>query len=221
MVFRTYPPTSNVLMRTRMIYTPGGGGIGSGILIDVNDQQFFVTAKHVFGPTGPTGRLSIPSQLSMHVKGKWVDYQICRLGVSDADLAVVQFDWEVEMPPIQLGDEGTFLGQDLVILGFPTGLHINGPDDTIPIAGRGTLSKIGENGHILVQCNAFHGFSGGPVVSMTDPKLPLVIGIISRYHEGRTPMDYAAGHPVPTGFVVCVQMTEALDVIKNRMRDVS
>lgn len=201
-----------------MIRTTVINGVGSGILIDVDTRQFFVTAKHLFQAEDPPHSLRAPRQLDMHVKGRWVTYPVCKFGWrTDLDMAVIEFDWKVSMPPIELGTSDTWLGQDLVILGFPNGLFCDGPDDTLPIAGRAILSRIAQDSIMLIQCAAFHGFSGGPVVDMTDLSAPKVIGIISQYYAGPTPMKYAQGHDVPTGFVECVHMDIALDIIENQM----
>lgn len=220
MIIQSNLPSSNVLCRTRMIRNRG---TGSGILIDQGDQQFFVTAKHMFeredAPDGPR----TPSHIDMHMRGQWVRFPVARFGTAETDLAVIDFEWIAPMHPIEIGPGVTALGQDLVILGFPDGVHGEVDGDTLPIAGRATLSRLPTITHdyFLIQGNAFHGFSGGPVVDMSNPELPKVIGIISRYLSGKTPMEYAKGHPVPTGFVKCAKMDEALDVIENRMQVVA
>lgn len=214
MTMKTNIPNVNVWVRTRMIRT---SGIGAGILIDINEQQFFVTAKHMFEPENAPGNVSTPLHLDMNVRGRWFSQPVIRFGVSDADLAVLELDWDAPWHPITLGSDGVILAQDLFILGFPDGLYNVAFDvkDTMAIVGRATLSGANSD-CLLIQCNAFHGFSGGPVVDMTTTT-PKVVGIISQYHSGRTPLQYANGHPVPTGFVECVPIEKALDVINNRM----
>ncbi len=194
-------------------------GVGSGILIDEDGKQFFVTAKHMFQAPEAPDRLCTPSHLDIHMRGRWIRFPVVRFGTAETDLAVIDFDWNAPMHPVAIGADRTILGQDLVILGFPDGHHSEIEGDTVPMAGRATLSRVPTNthDHFLIQCNAFHGFSGGPVVYMSNLLLPKVVGIISRYLEGKTPMQYAKGHPVPTGFVQCVKIDEALDVINNRM----
>lgn len=198
-------------------------GIGSGILIDKDEKQFFVTAKHMVQASDAPDDLCSPSHLDMHMRGRWFRFPVSRFGTAGTDLAVIEFEWIAEMHPIAIGSGGTVLGQDLIILGFPDGVHGEVDGDTLPIAGRATLSRLPTNthDHFLIQCNAFHGFSGGPVVDMSNPQLPKVIGLISRYLSGKTPMEYASGHPVPTGFVQCVNIDQALDVIENGMQAVA
>ena len=50
---------------------------------------------------------------------------------------------------------------------------------------------------------------------MSEGDVPLVIGVISEHDTETTKMEYAQGFKVPTGFVRCVKMNVALDVIEN------
>lgn len=192
MVMQSNPPSANVLCRTRMICNRG---IGSGILIDKDEKQFFVTAKHMVQASDAPDDLCSPSHLDMHMRGRWFRFPVSRFGTAGTDLAVIEFEWIAEMHPIAIGSGGTVLGQDLIILGFPDGVHGEVDGDTLPIAGRATLSRLPTNTHdyFLIQCNAFHGFSGGPVVDMSSPNCPrlsgLSVGISQERHLWNTQAD--------------------------------
>lgn len=181
-------PNINVLQRTRVIRfhpTPEADDrhrLGTGILIDYNEQQFLVTSKHLCQSLDDSERLCEPIQLDMHAEGRWRTYPVQDYGWADDDLAVIKLGLFAQLFPISLGFGQVTLGQEVFILGFPNRHAQVGPPpsyDTVPLVGRGTLSSLGGAEHFLVQCNAFHGFSGGPVVSMSEGDMPLVIGVIS------------------------------------------
>lgn len=214
-------PTTNVIQRTRLVRFNAMPLIDNrnrqrtGILIDRNEQQFLVTSKNLFQSfDSPDLLCEPPLQLDMHVDGQWQSITIEEYGSTPFDLAVLRLATPIPSLPISMGFRDVTLGQEVFFLGFPNGHPDIGPpleSDAVPLIGRGTLSNLGEqSSFFLMQCNAFRGFAGGPVVSMSNQDLPHVIGIVCDYDRWSDKPEDDIGLEVPTGFVMCLKMNVAL-----------
>lgn len=224
-------PTQNVLQRTRIVRFNAAPLIGdrdryrTGILTDHDEQQFLVTSKILFQSFDAPHRFCEPPlQLDMHVNGLWQTYAVEEYGWTDNDLAVLRLPARVPCLPISLGFREVELGQEVFFLGFANGHPNIGPppeSDAVPLVGRGTLSSLGDGtSSFLIQCNGPHSFYGGPVVSMSNPDLPHVIGIVSEYDRWTYKLEDDIGFEVPTGFVMCSKMNTALTAINTGLHRV-
>ncbi len=221
MSIHAHLPTQNVLQRTRIVRFNAAPLVGdrdryrTGILIDWDEQQFLITSKILFQSFGAPHRFCEPPlQLDMHVNGLWQTYAVEGYGWTATDLAVLRLRTRVPCLPISLGFREVELGQEVFFLGFANGHPNIGPppkSDTVPLVGRGTLSSLGEGtSFFLIQCNGSHSFYGGPVVSMSNPDLPHVIGVVSEYGRWTNKSEDDIGFEVPTGFVMCSKVNTAL-----------
>ena len=219
-------PTTNVIQRTRLVRFNAAPLIdemnrhSTGILIDYDQEQFLVTSKSIFETQDPPHFICEPPlQIEMHVNGEWQSFTIEEYGWTQFDLAALRLSTRLHSPPISLGFREVTLGQEVFFLGFPNGHPNIGPppvSEAVPLVGRGTLSNLGEqSSFFLMQCNAFHGFAGGPVVSMSNQDLPHVIGVVCEYDRWTYKLEDDAGFEVPTGFVMCLKMNVALVAVQQ------
>jgi S1-C subfamily serine protease len=150
--------------RTVRVNVPGGS-FGSGVLIDVRDKQWLVTARHVIQDVDPgdielvrrEGKVKVRLQRVPELKPK-------------ADVAIFQLDQRLvsESLPVHLTDVGLVLGQDAYLLGFPLGIGVSMSDEGFyPFVKRATVStNITQDGVKIWLVDGINneGMSGGPVV---------------------------------------------------------
>lgn len=209
--------TSNVYFR--VFHIKYGTSAGTCFTIDIDNKQYFVTAKHVVEniKTGDT--------VSIFRNKQWLDQKITLIGHSAvADVSVFSLDIIIEGHSMPATIAGLIYGQDLYFLGFPFGMTsevgaIN-RDFPLPFVKKATLSMI-ENGSVLyLDGHNNPGFSGGPVVfKKNDFDEFNVCAIISGYRNElvETKVDNTTTIHVKTnsGIIIAYGINNALDLIKN------
>jgi hypothetical protein len=213
---------NNILYRTFFIR---GSEYGTAFTIEVNGEEFLITASHLLSPGGS-------QNIRVFHANKWHDFD-CSLvgaGVGEIDIAVLK------MPdPVRLADANFSLvtkfgnchvGQDLFFIGFPYKMYIDYgpafPGQPCPFLKRGTLSAYDVGpGLIYVDAHNNEGFSGAPLYFVPPQNLavPQVIGVVSKFKIERETVMSADGEPTDmsvaynTGFLVAYSIDHALKII--------
>jgi trypsin-like peptidase len=199
-LFAQSPPTNNILTRTVMIQSRYGRG--SAFSIDVDQREYWITAKHIL--TGaqhpPYGAITIrEAALSIldpdGTRERWlpVTFSIIDPG-KDSDIVVLAAPTLLFNNPLpRVGTTDSFmLGTDCEFLGFPYGGGWRATWDFgavmwMPFVKHCTLSGLPNAGsnsepRILVLDGINNeGFSGGPVIFRTGAEQKIG-AVISGYH---------------------------------------
>jgi S1-C subfamily serine protease len=213
--------TNNVISRT--FHLKFGSGSGTCFTVDVDDKQYFVTAKHVIE------NIKDGDEIELFYKNSWSKIKTRLSGSSaDADVSVFATDIHIAGFPLPPTIEGIVYGQDLYFLGFPFGIKAEvgslNRDFPLPLVKKGILSAMffdQPGKYFLIDGHNNPGFSGGPVVfkqpNSNDFK---VAGIISSYryelentfiNDKPTPLQIKSN----TGIVIAYAINNAIDIIKN------
>lgn len=223
--------TSNVLQRT--FFVRFGEGEGTCFAIDVDNRQYFVTAKHVVE--------GIKDADGIHVfhEGQWKELgvRVVGHGRGNTDITVLspshKLIWGTRLVPTM---QGIVLGQDVYFLGFPYGLKYEAGDLNrgfpMPFIKKGVVSSFGDarERHHLFYLDAHNnpGFSGGPVVfqelgqvgSMGQKAREWkVAGMVSAYRFEPEPILYRGAetslvYRANTGIVICYSIEQVLEMIR-------
>ncbi len=190
------PPTMNILTRTLMIESSHGRG--SVFSIDVDEREYWITAKHVLTgaehpPYGSITNKSVAVRiLNPGAQGEeWlpVNFSVIDVGqgVDIVVLAAPQPILDKPVPSLTTTSAGVMMGADCEFLGYPFGggwraTWDNGHSYWMPFTKHCTVSTLtfGEPKIYVLDGINNKGFSGGPVVYHTggDQK---IIAVVSGY----------------------------------------
>lgn len=160
--------TSNIL--GRVFHIKFGESVATCFTIDVEDRQYFVTAKHVVEELKKEDRVEIWHQkIWKLLPTKLVGHH------ETADVSVFSSDTLIPAYPAPATTQGMYLGQDVYFLGFPLGLKSEVGEINrffpLPLIKKGCLSTLplpagdqGEPQYFFVDGYNNRGFSGGPVI---------------------------------------------------------
>lgn len=176
----------------------------TGTAFLVSEDGLLVTNRHVAIPwEGDQAAERARAQGFTPVMRRFVGYaptspqalEVSLLQASeDADVALLQaFGLPPELPPLELSPSTPAIGDDVIVLGYPTGIHAliaraepklieelasGGEPDfwqivrsladsggIAPLATAGVVGQVG-TGSIVYDAETTHGGSGGPVLSM-------------------------------------------------------
>lgn len=180
-------PTSNILRRTFRI---SGSAPGTGFLVHRGGATFIVTADHL------VAGLVIGDPVTLYDGAAPIGtFPYRPLPTLPVDVTVLQFDqqgWAEDELPIELSSDGSIMGGDVYLLGFPFHFHTPGHASigmAVPLIRKGILSgrwqiSGAENvNRWFIDAFPHPGFSGGPVVWMKEANRPQVIGVITSGHD--------------------------------------
>jgi len=190
------PPTYNVL--TRMLMVESQYGRASTFSIDVDNREYWITAKHVLTgakhpPYGSVTAKSVPLKL-LNPGGEglqWIPviFSVIDPG-PDIDIAVLAAPQPLltkPLPSVTTDSTGLLLGGDCEFLGFPYGggwrAHFdNGHSFWMPFVKHCNVSALGVEDKTIFILDGINneGFSGGPVIVKTgsDQK---IVAVVSGY----------------------------------------
>lgn len=176
--------------------------VGSSFIIDVDNKQYIITARHII-PYAKKG-----AKISIYTGGEWNEFVIEPIYPRDKNIDIVALVTDKPIAPkmsIDVGEKGIYVGQDVYFLGFPFGLasQVDDPKKMlVPFIKKGILSAIDfrkSSGHVLyIDGHNNPGFSGGPVIysNYNDKEALYIAGVISGYraepskvHEGKERQD--------------------------------
>lgn len=131
----------------------------------------------------------------------------------------------VDSANLRLLDEAT-IGNDVLLYGYPTSLGLkNSPqfDYDKPLLRKGVLAAISKvRGTIVLDCPAYPGNSGGPVVEVEEQgfrKFHRIVGVVSQFvpqlHQRYSPY---TGKPIEpemfnSGYSIAVAMDKVLELL--------
>lgn len=188
-----FPITADILRQTYQIQTDTLSG--TCFLIEVNNQEYILTAKHLFKANLRKGdSTTITIVIEDKLKKLNVSYFIHNDNA--IDIAVLKLKNSIKvMPPFSIGGS-VVLGQDIYFLGYPSFNNLrfgtSGIIGILPIVKKGIVSGWIWTG----ACNLYFldghnnpGFSGGPVVCIDyNTKKPVLFGVISGYYYENKPV---------------------------------
>lgn len=160
--------TSNALKRT--LHIGFGGQTGTGFLIDIDQRQYLVTARHV------VSGISGASLIAIQHNNVWRDMAVQLVGhaTGEVDISVLALPYRIADAGLTLPPDaaGLMIGRDAFFLGFPFGLFGDvgamNNDYPMPFVKRGLVSSFAHNAQgldkIFLDGINNPGFSGGPVV---------------------------------------------------------
>ena len=175
---------------------------GSCFIIDVDNRQYIITARHIL-PKAKKG-----DKISIYAGGEWNDFVIEPIYPKDNNIDIVALVADkliTQKMSIKVGAKEMYVGQDVYFLGFPFGLASQVDDPKamlVPFIKKGILSAIDfrkSAGHVLyIDGHNNPGFSGGPVIfaNYDDKEALYIAGVISGYraapsivHEAKERLD--------------------------------
>ncbi|MGA3013483.1 MAG: serine protease [Bacteroidales bacterium] len=213
--------TTNVF--TRVFNIRFNGNSGTCFTLDVDEKQYFITAKHLVASINSVANIEI------YFKNQWTIMPVRLIGHSKlADVSVLATNNFFAGHPLPATIGGMLLGQDIYFLGFPYGIqadisHLNW-DFPMPLIKKGTLSAMfldKPEKYFLIDGHNNPGFSGAPVVFSEPYKYDYkVAGVISGYrveysstllNNVETPIQA----PSNTGIIIAYGINNALEIING------
>jgi hypothetical protein len=194
-------------------------GQSSSFVIDLNEQQWLVTARHIFDELDNDAKFTVLDNAGvtyssvdmerLYLPNPVIDIAIFRLGVQIPNLEPT---FEVRI----LDD--VFVTQGAYIVGYPklsNGLSVSYKS---PLVKRAMVS--GQVDHYGVQVWVLDGmnnkgFSGGPVILSEGKEDCRVLGAVSSYVPEDIPVTPESNGYVSTnaGLMVCFDISHAVDAI--------
>ena len=185
---------SNVLLRVRMIGNIAGNTSGTAFTLEVDGQQYLITAKHL------VAGLKAEDTIQIYKDEQWEPLKVKIFRCDEPiDIAVlvpprqltVTFSLEPTMKDI-------LYGQDIYFVGFPYGLFTKGKNVSglypLPFIKKAIMSaSTGQNGAVVIFLDGHNnpGFSGGPIVyrdlSRNDFTFKLA-GVVSGFRNDLSPV---------------------------------
>ena len=195
--------------------------------IDVDNRQYFVTARHI-------GELIGNSGIQVMRENQWVSYPVTVVGhgPGNVDASVITLP-DCLIPdgsrfPLPMGMEGVIVGQDMMFLGFPGvydpsmgfSLHHGFP---LPLVKYARLSGLTmRNNPMWLDGHNNPGFSGSPLCFAPNQSNELVVaGVVSAYAFSKEPVVSSGGGTTGwylqenTGLMLAWDIQHCLDIIKG------
>ena len=138
---------------------------GAGVVLAAGQgrTRVIVTAYHVVKDRAP--------DVILNYRGREIPTTVIYTDESrDVALVSMPGDLETDSIPLYQSTDGVALGDEVWIVGYPTGWT-----GTVPVVGSGRLAAVGPE--CWVNADSTWGNSGGPVVVLT-PHGPHVVGIV-------------------------------------------
>ncbi|WP_299289532.1 serine protease [uncultured Mucilaginibacter sp.] len=115
------------------------------------------------------------------------------------------------------------IANDVYLVGFPTSLifqNSNHFDPGKPLLRKGIVGGINfEDKNFIIDCSAYYGNSGGPIIELSEENKLVVIGFVSRYIpfviEWRNNREISVTHAeyLNSGYSVCIPMDAIFKLI--------
>lgn len=203
---------SNIAYRTFFILI---GDYGTGFIVDVDGQEYLITAKHLLGTPD--------SDLKIYINQRWTSYKyvVADFGANGADIVALRLENPIVPSnlPVKVSGE-TYIGQDVCFLGFPYKLWMEHGAVThgrpMPFLKKGVISAF-DNDPSILHLDAINnpGFSGGPVYYLDDEKNVVIIGVVADYRIEREVVeagDLKIEVPYNTGLMRAYRMQNFLSI---------
>lgn len=186
--------SSDVLMRVLLLKY--GNGTGSCTAVSIDDNDYLITARHLFDKTISHGDTI---DFAIYNSGRWMNYRknLMLHENPKIDIAVINLGSnDLKENKFEIGSDANFyLSQDSFFLGFPLGLRMEDYKDIslnngypIPFVKKGIIASFSLNPEekmIFIDGHNNKGFSGGPVVTPDmgnrESGRMIMIGVVSAY----------------------------------------
>ncbi len=203
---------------------------GTCFIIDIEDKQYFVTAKHVFQIQNERKEvvetLKLGETVEIVYKNKWTSFLVVDVRHSKKfDVSIFTISNKIPAHPLPASSDGLSYGQDLYFLGFPYGMSSDigevNRNFPLPLVRKGIMSSMSffnKGEPFLIDGHNNPGFSGGPVVFKKSGEVNFnVAGVIHGYSPE---FKNENGQLIPientnSGLVVVYPINIALDLIKE------
>ena len=201
---------------------------GTGTVVDYQDRQYLVTARHLMG------NLQDVKIIKIFFAGNWYKMEVETVGVARGEADLVVFaakNLQLCNPELTftLGTNGIAIGQDIFIAGYPYLMHTNAGAGfngrPCPFVKKGILSSAFDDGtgtsKLYLDILNNEGFSGGPVVfrNMNTNRMQLA-GIVSKIKVERESVVCERGEDTEwtvaynTGIAIAYPIEEAIRLIE-------
>jgi len=215
-------PTGNVISRVYQIRF--NGTTATAFLLDYEDRQYFVTARHVMESAGDGATTSVELQGLAEL---WKSYSVTvLLGKNKCiDVAVLVPNEKKVMAVDPIPYPYTFaFGQEAYFLGFPYGFYTSiGNQGAVALIKHAYISakvsctaiyKDGDKDEEFILLDGFNnpGFSGGPIVApdmfspFTNMRQQKLIGVISGFVEASS---------ANTGIIIATPIEKVVELVKT------
>lgn len=214
----------------RTIHIRKNGATGTAFVLDVDNKQYYITARHVIEGllTGET--------IEINYQKVWNNHNVIIIGHSPhSDISVFAIPTgKVGGESIKASSDEIYYSQDLYFLGFPFGLQSDiatlNSDFPIPFIKKGILSNfLLEKPKKILLIDGLNnpGFSGGPVVYFHQQTQSFQLaGIISGYrfeianamHQNK---EIDIQIKTNTGIIISYGIEAALELIHNNPNGVA
>lgn len=221
---------------TSVFFIRRGEVTGTCFLVSVDNNDYLVTAKHLFPKVLPD-RATVDIEI---LKGNdWIKLKPIYLIHSNLDIDVAVLDLksnDIKENHFDLGGNNKYyLSQECFFLGFPFGLKMDDNDGKlhsgfpIPFVKKALISsftiKSDPKGIIQIFLDGHNnpGFSGGPVVVMNygneSKNKMTIIGVISAYLDEKKIIKTPLGdfnNTENSGIVVSYGFDHVIEIIKRK-----
>jgi hypothetical protein len=189
-------PTAGLFTRVLMVESPSGRG--TIFSLDVDQREYWITAKHVLNGAQhpPYGSIKTKSErlriLNPSLQGEqWltVNFSVLDPG-EDIDIVVLAPPYlllDHPLASVTPSSDDVLLGGNCEFLGFPYGggwriTAANGATTWMPYVKHCFVSGLASQGHKVWILDGINnsGFSGGPVAYLTGPQ-QRIFGVVSGY----------------------------------------
>lgn len=213
--------TANIL--SRLFCIKNGNQTAAGFVIEVDNRQYMITAKHLFPNLPAKGSIEILQE------EKWIPSSFTPISAEpdSVDIVALALDKQLSpLLPVGLGSKGMILSDFVFFLGFPYGLFDDGGylnnGYPIPMVKHGIISGFGQkNEPFLVDGINNPGFSGGPIITVDPYNQATIIGVVSGYKaaqetvfQGEKRSNYSIN--TNTGLLLGYRIDHVLSAIKKK-----
>ena len=226
-----------------------GKSIGSGFFMTYNDVNYLITAKHVlFNENtlidfnllatiqGARGIQEEANIFELHLNEAIIlsnlidDVAVIVLPASNHTAQGIPFTLQegvIDKITVVASDilamNAVMISNDVYLIGFPTSLlfdKVPGFDVARPLLRKGIIAGLNVGGNTFtVDCPAYQGNSGGPIVELCEDDTLRIAGVVSRYipfvTQWKNNRETSVVHAeyVNSGYTVCVSMDAVLSLI--------
>jgi S1-C subfamily serine protease len=230
-------PTGNVLTRVYEIQFRGFSG--TAFILDYEDRQYFVTARHLMENAGDKATVELLGPSDKAWKSYPVTVLLGKNKCVDVAVLVPNDKKLTAAEPIPYPYQFAF-GQEAYFLGFPYGLYTTFAGDSAGgvalikhayVSAQVNCSAImpdGDKNERLILLDGLNnpGFSGGPVVApdmfspFTNIRVQKLIAVIGGFRNENSPLN-VDGKAMPnattvtnTGIIIATPIEKAVELIK-------
>jgi len=177
-----------ILKQVFIIKYENNNKYGTCFVIDVDNKQYIITAKHIIGEISDNEKIKIYSEIN---GAKWQNFKVKPIYHDDEDIDIIALATDSLITPkvsFEVSGGSIGLGQDVFFLGFPYAFDKNIGEKILrnfPFVKKGIFSLVTQtnNGNPIFFIDAHNnqGFSGGPVIFSTTNNNLSILAVISGF----------------------------------------